>query len=86
MVALDCEAIIIESAEEKTENLMKRVTEACDGKCLKKRRISQRGYRQSNSADLVAEYKKARRKMNKAIKNSKRPCWKELVEEVEKDP
>ncbi|GBO99935.1 hypothetical protein EVAR_74298_1 [Eumeta japonica] len=86
MVALDCESFIIESAEEKTENLMKRVTQACDAKCLKKRRIFQRGYQRPNSAELVAEHKKTRRELNKAIKDSKRRCWKELVEEVEKDP
>ncbi|GBP65565.1 hypothetical protein EVAR_87541_1 [Eumeta japonica] len=39
---------------------------------LKKRRISQRGYRRPNSAELVAEYKSARRCLNKAIKDSKR--------------
>ncbi|XP_046411931.1 uncharacterized protein LOC124175577 [Neodiprion fabricii] len=53
--------------------------------CFKRRRISQRGYRRPNSAELVAEYKKARRELNRAIKDSKRRCWKELVEEVEKD-
>ncbi|GBP72843.1 hypothetical protein EVAR_40344_1 [Eumeta japonica] len=54
--------------------------------CLKNRRISQRGYRRPNSAELVAEYKKARQELNKAIKDNKTCCWKELVEEVEKDP
>ena len=53
--------------------------------CHKKRRISQRGYRRPNSAELVAEYKKARRSLNKAIKDSKRQCWKELINEVDKD-
>ncbi|GBP84945.1 hypothetical protein EVAR_90957_1 [Eumeta japonica] len=51
----------------------------------KKRRISQRGYRRPDSAELVAEYKKARRELNKAIEVRKRRCWKELVEEVGKD-
>ncbi|CAD6216895.1 GSCOCG00012895001-RA-CDS, partial [Cotesia congregata] len=54
--------------------------------CLRKRRKSQRGFRRPNFAELVAEYKKARRELNKAIKDSKRRCWKELVEEMEKDP
>ncbi|XP_047997336.1 uncharacterized protein LOC125238963 [Leguminivora glycinivorella] len=54
--------------------------------CLKKRRISQRGYRRPNSEELVAEYKNARRQLNKAIKDSKRRCWKDLINEVEKDP
>ncbi|GBP22397.1 Putative 115 kDa protein in type-1 retrotransposable element R1DM [Eumeta japonica] len=67
MVALYCKAFITESAEEKTEDLMKRVTQACDAK-------------------LISEYKKARQELNKAIKDSKRRCWKELVEGVEKDP
>ncbi|XP_046624766.1 uncharacterized protein LOC124307289 [Neodiprion virginianus] len=53
--------------------------------CFKRKRISQRGYRRPNSAELVAEYKKARRELNRAIKDSKRRCWKELIEEVEKD-
>ncbi|GBP22494.1 hypothetical protein EVAR_78672_1 [Eumeta japonica] len=111
MVALNCEAIIIESAEEKTENLMKRVTQACDASVSRKwgmnqRRLSTGGmitsplFVQSVSkkeeylnvatddltAELVAEYKKARRELNKAIKDSKKRCWKELVEEVKKDP
>lgn len=53
---------------------------------LKRRRISQRGNRRPNSAELVAEYKKTRRKLKKAIKGSKRRCWRELINEVEKDP
>ncbi|KAJ8936067.1 hypothetical protein NQ318_015603 [Aromia moschata] len=54
--------------------------------CLRKRRISQRGYRRPDSAELVADYKKARRSLNKAIKDSKRKCWMELINEVDKDP
>ncbi|XP_026471396.1 uncharacterized protein LOC113375676 [Ctenocephalides felis] len=54
--------------------------------CLKKRRISQRGYSLSNSAQLVVEYKQARRQLNKAIKDSKVRCWKELLDEVEENP
>ncbi|GBP06853.1 Retrovirus-related Pol polyprotein from type-1 retrotransposable element R1 [Eumeta japonica] len=53
--------------------------------CLRKRRRSQRGYRRSNSAEIVAEYKKARRCLNKAIKDSKR-CCEELISGVDKDP
>lgn len=53
--------------------------------CHQKRRISQRGYRRPNSAELVVEYKKARRSLNKAIKDSKRKCWKELINEVDRD-
>lgn len=34
----------------------------------------------------MAEYNKARRELNRAIKESKRRCWKELVAEVKKDP
>ncbi|GBP20509.1 hypothetical protein EVAR_78886_1 [Eumeta japonica] len=42
--------------------------------CPKKRRISQRGCRWPNSAELVAEYKSTRRCLNKAIKDSKKNC------------
>ncbi|XP_036231721.2 putative 115 kDa protein in type-1 retrotransposable element R1DM [Bactrocera oleae] len=112
LVSLDSDPIITGPAEDKTKDLLTRLTRACDvsmprkrdnnqrpsvhwwndristlrAKCLKKRRISQRGYRRPNSAELVAEYKQARRNLNKAIKESKRRCWTELVEEVEKDP
>lgn len=112
IVALDGDPIIAETAEEKTKDLMRRITQACDAsmprkrgknsrpsvhwwndhisilrsECLKKRRKSQRGYRRPNSAELLTEYKKARRELNRAIKESKRRCWKELVAEVEKDP
>ncbi|GBP96285.1 Putative 115 kDa protein in type-1 retrotransposable element R1DM [Eumeta japonica] len=54
-------------------------------KCLKKKNIL-RGYRRPNCAELIVEYKKARQELNKIIKDSKRRCWKDLVEEVEKDP
>lgn len=53
--------------------------------CHRKRRISQRGYQRPNSALLIAEYKKARRELNKAIKESKGRCWKELINEVDKE-
>uniref|UniRef100_A0A6M2DSR2 Putative r1-6 dk n=1 Tax=Xenopsylla cheopis TaxID=163159 RepID=A0A6M2DSR2_XENCH len=53
--------------------------------CHKKRRISQRGYRRTNSAELIEEYKMARRQLNKAIKESKKKCWEELIHEVDKD-
>ncbi|XP_015509714.2 uncharacterized protein LOC107216897 [Neodiprion lecontei] len=112
VVALDKDSTITGDAEEKTKNLMTKITQACDTcmprkrginqrpsvhwwndqisalrtACLKKRRTSQRGYRRPNSVELVAEYKKARRELNKAIKDSKKRCWKELVEEVERDP
>lgn len=92
VVVLDGESIITGNAEERTKDLMKRVTQACDAsmprkcgmnqrppvhwwndhirdlrkECLRRRRISQRGYRRSNSAELVAEYKMARRSLNKA--------------------
>ncbi|GBP75629.1 Retrovirus-related Pol polyprotein from type-1 retrotransposable element R1 [Eumeta japonica] len=57
----------------------------CGKSVSRKRRISQRGYRRPNSAELVAEYKSARRCLNKAIKDSKKNCWKELINEVDKD-
>ncbi|GBP80203.1 hypothetical protein EVAR_100080_1 [Eumeta japonica] len=53
--------------------------------CHRKRRISQRSYKRPNSAVLIAEYKKARHELNKAIKESKSRCWKELIHEVDKD-
>ncbi|GBP21617.1 hypothetical protein EVAR_9802_1 [Eumeta japonica] len=55
-------------------------------KCHKKRRISQRSYRRPNSAKLITEYKNVRRALNKAIKDSKRRCWEELINEADKDP
>ncbi|CAH2094186.1 unnamed protein product [Euphydryas editha] len=55
-------------------------------KCLKARRASQRSRKKPNSAELKAEYKTARRRLNAAIRESKRKCWKELIDEVEKDP
>nr|XP_036224320.1 uncharacterized protein LOC118681891 [Bactrocera oleae] len=112
LVSLDSDPIITGPAEDKTKDLLTRLTRACDAsmprkrgnnqrpsvhwwndrvstlraKCLKKRRISKRGYRRPNSAELIAEYKQARRNLNKAIKESKRRCWTELVEEVDRDP
>ncbi|XP_056630743.1 uncharacterized protein LOC130441197 [Diorhabda sublineata] len=111
LIALDSDPINFGCAEEQTEDLMRRVTHACDAsmprkrgmysrssvhwwndhisslrkECHRKRRISQRGYQRPNSAELVAEYKKARHELNKAIKESKRRCWKELIYEVDKD-
>ncbi|GBP95658.1 Putative 115 kDa protein in type-1 retrotransposable element R1DM [Eumeta japonica] len=111
VAALNDEPISNGSAEEKINNLIKRVAQACDTcmprkrgmnqrppvhwwndyisslrkECLKKSRISQRGYRRPNSAELVAEYKSAQRCLNKAIKDSKKNCWKELINEVDKD-
>lgn len=53
--------------------------------CFKKGKISQRGYRRPDSTELVAECRKARRYLYKAIKDSKKNCWKELINEVDKD-
>ncbi|GBP15361.1 Probable RNA-directed DNA polymerase from transposon X-element [Eumeta japonica] len=39
-----------------------------------------------NATELITEYKNARRSLNKAIKDSKRRCWEELINEVDKDP
>ncbi|CAH2092422.1 unnamed protein product [Euphydryas editha] len=55
-------------------------------KCHRTRRASQRGRKGPNYEKLVAEYKSARQKLKKAIKSSKRQCWKELLNEVENDP
>ncbi|GBP19734.1 Retrovirus-related Pol polyprotein from type-1 retrotransposable element R1 [Eumeta japonica] len=65
-----------------TMDLMKRVTQACEA-CIHRR--EDRGYRRFNSAELVVEYKKARRCLNKAIKDSQRRCWEELISEVDKN-
>lgn len=54
--------------------------------CFRKRRIYQRNRRRPKSAELVVEYKKARRELNRAIKDSKRRSWKDLIDEVERDP
>ncbi|XP_071644122.1 uncharacterized protein [Temnothorax longispinosus] len=111
-VALDTQPINSGNAENKSEELMKRITEACDAsmprkrginnlpsmhwwndhiatlrkECLIKRRASQRGRKKSNYEELVAEYKNARRSLRKAIRDSKRQCWRDLIEEVENDP
>lgn len=99
-------------AERKSEDMMRRVSEACDAtmprkrgtnhlppvhwwndeiaalrkECLATRRASQRGRNRPNGEELVAAYKMTRRKLNKAIKESKRKCWNELINEVEGDP
>ncbi|CAH2097098.1 unnamed protein product [Euphydryas editha] len=55
-------------------------------KCLKARRAAQRRRKKPNYEELVAVYKKTRQSLNKAIKDSKRRCWNELILEVEDDP
>lgn len=54
--------------------------------CLRTRRASQRGRKRPNSAELMSEHKAARRRLNAAIRDSKRKCWNELINEVERDP
>lgn len=49
----------------------------------KTRRAFQR--KKNNSAELFSEYKAARRKFNTAIEYSKRNCWIELIQEVERE-
>ncbi|XP_046666850.1 uncharacterized protein LOC124358590 [Homalodisca vitripennis] len=80
-VLIDCR---LYTGQRRAHRLPGRLDELLE--CQKKRRISQRGYRRPNSAELVAEYKTARRRLNKAIKDSKRQCWEELINEVDKDP
>ncbi|XP_015123485.1 uncharacterized protein LOC107045666 [Diachasma alloeum] len=53
--------------------------------CFRVRRLSQRSRKKPNSEELEAQYKSARRELNKAIKCSKRQGWKELVDGVEDD-
>ncbi|XP_015119319.1 uncharacterized protein LOC107042686 [Diachasma alloeum] len=53
--------------------------------CLSARRLSQRSRKRPNSEELEAQYKSARRELNKTIKCRKRQAWKELVDGVEDD-
>ncbi|XP_015111507.1 uncharacterized protein LOC107037455 [Diachasma alloeum] len=53
--------------------------------CGKARRSSKPSRKKGNPEKLKTKYKNARRKLNKAIKCSKRQCWTELFDEVEAD-
>ncbi|XP_029173917.1 uncharacterized protein LOC114942669 [Nylanderia fulva] len=55
-------------------------------KCVKARRTAQRARKTPLFEQLYNQYKEARLKLNKAIKESKRNTWTMLLEEVEKDP
>ncbi|CAB3255713.1 unnamed protein product [Arctia plantaginis] len=55
-------------------------------KYRKARRTAQRCSKRPNYEELMAVYKKTRQRLNKAIKDSKRRCWNELILEVEDDP
>jgi len=50
------------------------------------RKLSQRGRKKPNAEELEVKCKEARRKFTKAIKSSKKQCWDELLDEVERDP
>ncbi|XP_011309786.1 uncharacterized protein [Fopius arisanus] len=54
--------------------------------CNAARRSSERHRERLNFKELEMKYRKARRKLSKAIKHSKRQCWSELLAEVENDP
>ncbi|GBP82181.1 hypothetical protein EVAR_60291_1 [Eumeta japonica] len=89
IVAIDSIPIVARPAEEMTKDLMKRDTHACDASMLRKHNMNQRparSYRRPNSAELITEYKKARRSFYKAIKDSTRRYWEELINEVDKNP
>ncbi|XP_015123376.1 uncharacterized protein LOC107045574 [Diachasma alloeum] len=106
LVAFDDCPISGRNAKEKTDDIMRRVTEACDATMPKKqasnrrppvywwnttitvlrkecnaaRRSSQRGRKKSNIEELAMRYKKARRKLNKAIKCSKKQSWNDSLQ------
>lgn len=52
-------------------------------KCLAARRASTRNH---NDLALKYEYKRSRKSLRKAIKNSKRKCWTALCNEIDTDP
>lgn len=54
--------------------------------CIRSRRKAKRARNTSCYDELQAKYKNARAKLSKTIKESKKLKWKELVEEVDKDP
>lgn len=54
--------------------------------CNRLRRRAQRARGHVDWEQLNAEYKAAKKRLNKAIKESKRRCWRELCEEVDRDP
>lgn len=58
----------------------------CRRRCHASRRRYQRARSNPQFQILQEEYKATRRELRKAIKMSKRQCWKELCEEVDEDP
>ncbi|XP_015120453.1 uncharacterized protein LOC107043446 [Diachasma alloeum] len=110
-IALNERPISGSNATKKADNIMKRLTEACDAtmsmkhttnlhpvywwndmvavrrkECNTARRFAHRGRKKPNFEDLEMRYKKARRKLSKAIKSSKKQSWSELLNKVERDP
>ena len=55
-------------------------------KCIRTKRKAKRNRSEPNYTELEKIHKEARSKLDKAIKSSKKQCWKELVEEVDGDP
>lgn len=55
-------------------------------RCLAARRKSQRGRGGQEEANLEEEYKRAKKELRAAIKQSKRKCWMELCQSVDEDP
>ncbi|XP_053975327.1 uncharacterized protein LOC128874492 [Hylaeus volcanicus] len=54
--------------------------------CLKLRRLAQRAPRRTEASDRSAEYRAAKKTLNRAIKDSKARCWRELCDEANRDP
>lgn len=54
--------------------------------CLKARRVAQRSRRRENHEQMVLAFQNAKRTLKKAIKDSKRLCFKELIDSAEYDP
>lgn len=54
--------------------------------CIRAKRLSQRNRKKPHSEQRMAEYKEARQKLKKAIKESKKETWKNLLGEVDSDP
>lgn len=54
--------------------------------CLALRRKAQRALNRPEANRMSAEHKHARKQLRRAINQSKARCWKELVEDIDRDP
>lgn len=55
-------------------------------RCLRLRRTAQRARNRDDANERSAEHRLARRELRHAIHSSKAKCWRELVEDVDRDP